>query len=64
MADENPGQKVHKANGEYHEAINEVMQNDVPVDAKCKIAAIANEIFARMEQINIMLKEHYDVPEE
>ena len=62
--DLNPGEKVKKANGEYHEAIDEVLLNDIPVDIKCRVGAKVNEIFARMSEVNTMLKEHYEIGEE
>ena len=60
----NPYEKVEKANGEYHDAIDEMLLDNIPVELKTEIGVLANDIFLNMKIVNAKLKEHYDPVEE
>ena len=62
MADETrPDQKVLTANHDYHEAIDEVMQDEIlPVADKATLGSHCKLIFTYMVKVNELLADHYD----
>ena len=64
MPEETPYDKVKKANDDYHEAVNDVLQDTgLDVDKKVKFGMFANSVFSNMKQASDVVKAHYE-PEE
>ena len=64
MAEETPYEKIKKANDEYHEAVNEILENDIDVALKVEFARVVFAVFNGMKQANDVIKAHYEPEEE
>ena len=64
MPEETPYEKLVKANDEYHEAVDAILENDLDVTLKAKFAVEVNQVFHYMKQANNVIKEHYEPEEE
>ena len=59
-----PGEKVRNANDDYHEAIDEVLMDDVcSVNCKTDIGHLARGIFIKMDEIKRIINANYPVEE-
>jgi hypothetical protein len=58
----NPGQKLVKANDDYHEAVGEILlDEDLPLKLKVELSCEAEKVFAAMTRANDIIAAFYGV---
>ena len=58
----NPGEKLNRANDDYHEAIEEILLDEnFPLKLKTKLGCEAETIFAKMAQVRDLIAAFYGV---
>ena len=58
---------IRRANDDYHEAVEEIMQDNgeaVSTETKAQFAAMAHNAFNAMDRADKVIKPYYDPPEE
>ena len=64
MPESNPFDELTKANEDYHEAVDEIFEdNTLPVEVKSKFGAYHNNLFQLMKEAKELIKPYYK-PEE
>ena len=56
----NPLEKLNKANDTYHEAVDDILKDDIPVAAKTDFAAAEKIVFEWMIKARKAVEEHYE----
>ena len=58
-------EKLNKANDEYHEAVNNILEDkSLPIDVKAPFASQANTVFQVMASAKKVLQDYYEKQEE
>ena len=57
-------EKLRKSNDKYHEAVNEIFEDKVPVATKASFAAMVHRVFEDMKRADEVITKHYEPKEE
>ena len=57
---ETPLEKLRKSNDDYHEAVDDILKNDVPAELKTKFGAFAHDVFEAMKRAEEVIAPHYE----
>ena len=60
MPEETLEEKLKKANDDYHEAVDEILSNDISVEVKVRFGGCVCGIFKMMKQAEEIIKAEYE----